>query len=198
VSLVCRHRLRSRGACGLSEHGSYEAPLGGIEHLTFSYSTYLYPHVDYVTIEERHAGSELHNYFPGDALVQDGRFAFAGSYAGKVLLVAGAWTTADTVKGTVTLPNGTRKEYSATRIVNNGGGGFGALPPRTQGVHQAEGHYTSPRVRGKDIEFTYHGTPEAAVSDFRTVGHGVTSTSRQRPCATARSRGRARSTRSSR
>jgi hypothetical protein len=162
----------AHGAPAVSPNtGSYEAPLGGIQHLTFRYSTYPYPHVDFMTIEERQAGSTLHDYFPGYAVVAT-HFNFAGEYFGRVLRVTGQWTTPDTVTGVVTLPNGTSKQYTATRKITAGGGGFGALPNRQQGVHPADGHYSTPRVGGLDVEFRYHGTPEATVLDFRTVGHG--------------------------
>src|SRR5436309_490071 len=74
--------------------GYYEAPLGGIKHLTFGLYDYRFLHVGGMTIEERQPTSRILDYFDGYAIVHAGKFIF-GSQRGRILLASGEWTAND-------------------------------------------------------------------------------------------------------
>lgn len=146
--------------------GYYEAHLGGNKYLTFGLYDYRFLQVDSFAIEERSATSWIISGFDGYDVVRDGRFVY-GSKRGLLLLANGEWTSPDAVKGTVTLPDGSRKDFNATRKVTTGGGGFN-LPPVAEDVHPAAGHYRGPYLDGTHVLFTLHGSD---VLHFQAAGH---------------------------
>jgi hypothetical protein len=152
-------------------HGYFEAHLGGNKYLKFGVYDYRFLQVDGMSIEERFPSSLIINGFDGYALVVQGRFNY-GSKRGQLLLANGEWTSNDVVKGTVTLPDGTRKDFHATRIVYSGGGGYN-LPPAADGVHPAAGHYRAPFHGGTHVEFSYH---DSHVTNFHAAGHSYFTT----------------------
>ena len=146
-------------------HGYFEAHLGGNKYLKFGVYDYRFLQVDGMSIEERFPSSMIINGFDGYDLIRDGRFHF-GSKRGQLLLANGEWTSNDVVKGNVTLPDGTKKDFHATRVVYTGGGGFN-LPPAADGVDPTAGHYRAPFHGGTHVEFTYH---DGHVTNFRAAG----------------------------
>lgn len=146
--------------------GYYEAHLGGNKYFTFGLYDYRFLQVDSMAIEERHPSYWVISGYDGYDLVHGGRFTF-GSKRGLLFLATGEWTSSDAVRGTVTLTDGTKKDFNAVRKVTSGGGGFN-LPPAADGVHPAAGHYKGPYLNGTHVLFTYHGSH---VLHFQAAGH---------------------------